>query len=337
MSPRFIRRRHRRQLLGIIVAGLVIFGMIVLAFVYEPYHTDASDKAFVLTIDGADFDLHCREATVGECLRKDGVVVMEYDRLVPEMTDVLTSGMHVIVRRALSVQVTNFVGEVQTIKTHGNKVADVLAEMQVVLSADQRVDPDVNTWLQNDMSIHLYAEREEKYQRTVDIAFATKTIKDPTLVIGKQKVVTAGQKGEKEETYRLIYSGDELKEKTLLSSTVVKDPVTEVVHLGTKAPEGEEVIETGKASFYSPSLEGGRTASGEILHQAQMVAAHKTLPFGTLVRVTNTTNNRSVVVRIIDRGPYVAGRVIDLSAGAFSEIATLSSGLASVRLAVLKE
>lgn len=70
------------------------------------------------------------------------------------------------------------------------------------------------------------------------------------------------------------------------------------------------------ASWYGPGFHGRQTANGERFDQNEMTAAHKTLPFGTWVRVTNRATGRSVVVRINDRGPYVGGRAIDLSRGA---------------------
>lgn len=88
----------------------------------------------------------------------------------------------------------------------------------------------------------------------------------------------------------------------------------------------------GKASWYA---EHGRTASGERMKPEARTAAHRSLPFGTLVRVENLRNGRAVVVRINDRGPFIKGRVIDLSRGAASEIGLVSSGTASVRLSVL--
>lgn len=72
----------------------------------------------------------------------------------------------------------------------------------------------------------------------------------------------------------------------------------------------------GKASWYGPGFHGRKTASGERFNQNAMTAAHKTLPLHSVVRVTNLANNESVVVRINDRGPYVRGRIIDLSKGA---------------------
>lgn len=88
--------------------------------------------------------------------------------------------------------------------------------------------------------------------------------------------------------------------------------------------------QTGKASFYSKKATGSRTASGERLHHDSLTCAHRTYPFGTMLRVTNPANNKSVVVRVTDRGPFRRGRIIDLSWGAAREIGMIAQGVASV-------
>jgi rare lipoprotein A len=91
----------------------------------------------------------------------------------------------------------------------------------------------------------------------------------------------------------------------------------------------------GWASWYGPGFHGNRSASGEIYNQNQLTAAHRSLPFGTQVRVTNLNNNTSVIVRINDRGPFVRGRIIDLSTAAARVLGMMGSGVAPVRLEVL--
>jgi rare lipoprotein A len=93
----------------------------------------------------------------------------------------------------------------------------------------------------------------------------------------------------------------------------------------------------GIASWYGPGFNGNRSASGEIYNQNAMTAAHRSLPFGTKVVVTNLNNGRSAVVRINDRGPYVRGRVIDLSAAAARVLGIMDSGIAPVQVQVLGE
>jgi rare lipoprotein A len=109
---------------------------------------------------------------------------------------------------------------------------------------------------------------------------------------------------------------------------------TELVYRYIKSKEGHKF---GKASYYSDSLEGHGTASGVPYRAAELTAAHLTLPFGTVVRVTNLANGKSVDVRINDRGPYVTGRSIDLSKTAFGTIASLGSGIIYIEYEIITQ
>ena len=95
------------------------------------------------------------------------------------------------------------------------------------------------------------------------------------------------------------------------------------------------VAEQGKASFYADKYHGRTTASGERFSQQAATAAHLKLPFGTRVNVTNIANNKSVVVRINDRGPYIRGRIIDLSKAMFKKIADPKVGVIDVSVTVI--
>ena len=95
-------------------------------------------------------------------------------------------------------------------------------------------------------------------------------------------------------------------------------------------------VEVGLASWYGREFHGRPTASGERFDMHDLTAAHRTLPFGTRVKVTNLTNGQSVVVRINDRGPLKPGRVIDLSYAAAKQLDMIEAGTARVRLEVLE-
>jgi rare lipoprotein A len=99
-----------------------------------------------------------------------------------------------------------------------------------------------------------------------------------------------------------------------------------------KKAAGTQVASRGIASFYT---EGTQTASGEKFNTNELTAAHPTLPFGTRLRVTNVASGRSVTVRINDRGPYVAGRVVDVSYAAAETLGMVGGGVAKVKLDVV--
>ena len=94
-------------------------------------------------------------------------------------------------------------------------------------------------------------------------------------------------------------------------------------------------IQTGKASFYADKFEGSLTASGEKYRHSKLTAAHKTLPFGTKIRVTNQANQLSVEVIVNDRGPYVENRIVDLSRSAAERLGFINQRLAEVTLEVI--
>jgi rare lipoprotein A len=100
--------------------------------------------------------------------------------------------------------------------------------------------------------------------------------------------------------------------------------------------QGDSVL-TGKASFYAKKFEGRRTACGEIFSNKKLTAAHKTLPFGTMVRVTNLKNEKSVIVTINDRLPKKSKRSIDLSFAAADELGFIKAGLAEVKIEIVRD
>ncbi len=102
------------------------------------------------------------------------------------------------------------------------------------------------------------------------------------------------------------------------------------------APPRRGYTETGTASYYAEEFHGRKTSSGEVYSRRRLTAAHRKLPFGTRLRVTNLANGRRVVVRVNDRGPFRKGRILDLSLAAARELGMVRAGLARVRIEVVK-
>ena len=118
---------------------------------------------------------------------------------------------------------------------------------------------------------------------------------------------------------------------------VSKSSVSGQVKKVSYSPVGAKAkfASAGVASYYGPGFHGRRTANGERFDMHAMTAAHRTLPFGTLVKVTNLSNGKLTVVRVTDRGPYVGNRVIDLSVAAAKQIGSTHSGVAQVSLEIV--
>lgn len=122
--------------------------------------------------------------------------------------------------------------------------------------------------------------------------------------------------------------------RSIVNVALVAAMATCVLISGSIVGDAAASTYNGYASWYGPGFQGRTTASGERFNQNALTAAHRSLPFGTRVRVTNRNNGRSVVLRINDRGPYHGHRIIDLSRGAASAIGMLKAGTAPVTLEV---
>ena len=116
------------------------------------------------------------------------------------------------------------------------------------------------------------------------------------------------------------------------SSSKAKKPPA----LNTKANIKHRKVMTGVSSFYAEDFHGKLTANGEVYDMYGLTAAHKTLPLNTIVRVTNLENNKSLILRINDRGPYVKGRILDCSYGAAKKLGFVNNGTAKVKIEVIE-
>ena len=125
-------------------------------------------------------------------------------------------------------------------------------------------------------------------------------------------------------------------EQVVLGKRKLKPVVINIKSSNEKVAQNYSSYETGKASYYAGKFNGRHTASGEVFSNNEFTAAHRTLPFGTKVRVVNIANGNNVEVTINDRGPYSGGRILDLSAAAFSSLDNLSRGIIEVELQVLE-
>jgi rare lipoprotein A (peptidoglycan hydrolase) len=145
-------------------------------------------------------------------------------------------------------------------------------------------------------------------------------------------------------TKNLVVKGRETTKGLKTTAVIAAKPVKKSgasgqVHKVSYAPASvkTQFISSGVASYYGPGFHGRRTANGETFNMHAMTAAHRTLPFGTKLRVTNLNNGQSTIVRVNDRGPYVGGRIIDLSVAAAKSIGSTHSGVAHVNIEVIRD
>lgn len=361
-SPRRRRRRWPRIALAVALVGALAGGG---AWWF------ASQADVTLAVDGRRISVQTRASTVGGVLRGENIALEAHDRVTPPLEAPIRDGSSIRVERARPVTL-ELNGAIRTVWTTGSTVDALLTELgledaqvvegdgplptegaavvlrrgnEVTLVVDgaERVfltqAPTVGELL-SDAGVALDADDEVAPGRdaalapaegaaavrveitrvqtdvTVEehpIGFSTTRRDDPSLLRGQVKTVQEGRSGLERVEYRLTTRNGEVVDRQVVDRTVVREPVDKIVAVGTKTTDSGG----GKASWFSG---------------APGTCAHRTLAFGTSISVTNTSNGKSVVCRVADRGPFIEGRVIDLSHDTFSQIASPGAGVISVRL-----
>lgn len=221
-------------------------------------------------------------------------------------------GSKITIERAPWVKVDD-AGTPTTYRTWTTTIKDLFAEKNIELGELDSVSPSLETPLLSDGTITITRVVETDIHETFTIPYTTKVEEDSSLGLGEVKVVEAGEKGIREKVYHVRRENGKEVSRKLLSDSVTRQPKNRVVKSG---------IQTGQATWYA-YFDGTK-------------AAHRTLPFGTKVNVTNLANGKSVVVSIVDRGPWLPGRIIDLTDEAFALLAPLGSGVITVKIAVVE-
>jgi len=279
---------------------------------------------------------------VENLLQEQGFILEPFDKISPGLKEPLAEGMQIVIARAFPVTITTDAGSFQHY-THATTVSGALQEFGILFAEGYYVEPELNA--------PVYPGKEIFFFRQV---FATDTIReqipytiekrmDNTVYKGRRNIIQEGKEGLKELNFRVVYAGGKELLREFIGEEVVAEPVPLIVAVGTKplpnppvmiASRGESV--EGMASWYGSEFHGRRTTSGEIFDQNAYTAAHSSLPFGTCVNVTFLKTGKSIVVRINDRGPNTAGRIIDLSRGAAEAIGLRPHGIGKVRIEVVE-
>lgn len=221
-------------------------------------------------------------------------------------------------------------GETTAVTTTLRTVSAALAAAGIEVGPDDIVEPGLDALVEDGATI--LVARVEQETITVDQAIPYETIERETdeLYRGDSRVAQAGVEGVRRITYRVTRVDGAETERDELSREVVAEPTPRIVEHGTKEyPPGVNGMDEGLASYYGcgDGFDGQRTASGEVFDDQAMTAAHRTLPFGTIVTVESHETGRTVQVRINDRGPAAwTGKLIDLSCAAMIELAGVTDG-----------
>lgn len=274
-------------------------------------------KDVVVVINGERRTERVTGRTVDEVL-KELSVVSRGALIAPAPGTRVDPGEEIVVAQSVGATVA-YDGITQQVRTNVLTAGGLLRQLGVVLGPYDRVEPNILAYPSEGSTIKVVRVNQAVEKLHSKIAFTRQTEQSSTLELGIRKVSKAGVEGIRESTYRILYEDGKVKSRTFLGATTVREPSAEVTLVGTFKPalKAASHNQTGKASWY---------------HQPGLMAAHRSLPFGTVVRVTNLANGKQVTVTIRDRGPYIDGRVIDLSDTAFKQLSPISRGVLNVKI-----
>lgn len=253
--------------------------------------------------------------TVEALVKEKGILLEEGDSIFPDKNSTLTSGIKISIihQKQFSLEVDQ---KKEQFSTYEKTVENALYERKIVLGEDDIVEPVLESSLSDKSEIKITRVVISEETEETSIPFKTETKEDNELSWRKKEIKQKGEKGILETRLRIArHDGKEVK-RTILSKTITKEPVTEIEVQGTYVKTGKS--HSGGASWYA--------------HTGTLAAANPWLPFGSYVKVTNTANGKSVIVKINDRGPFGGGRIIDLDKVAFQEIASLGEGVVNVKM-----
>jgi uncharacterized protein YabE (DUF348 family) len=255
--------------------------------------------------------------TVAEVLQELSVV-SQGALIAPPPDTPVGPGDEVVVAQSVQTTVIHD-GKSQPVRTNVLTAGGLLRQLGVVLGPHDRVEPNILSYPSEGSTIKVVRVNQALETLHSKINYKTQTEPTDKLELGIRKVKHAGVEGVKAARYRILYEDGKVKSRTFLGSEVVRQPTNQITLVGTFRPvlKASNSSQNGKASWYT---------------QPGLMAAHRNLPFGTVVRVTNLANGKHVTVTIRDRGPYVDGRVIDLSDTAFNQLSPTSSGVLNVKV-----
>ena len=271
-----------------------------------------------LVLDGKPQTVIAHGLTVGEALKDLGLVPGHKDHLYPTAATSLRPGTEIFVRNAVHAKL-RVDGRLRDVVSSADTVGNLLKQAGVAVGPHDYVFPSISAEPKDGMWLRVVRVRREIVTRHVDIPFRSVTQRDSSMESGVRKVVQQGSEGSRLERFRVVLEDGKRVSSQLLESKVIRPARDYIVRVGTKEPtfKGGGGSQTGDASWFR--------ADG-------LVAAHRSLPIGSVVKVTDVDTGKSVTVRINQRGPYVDGRIIDLSSDAFSRLAPLGTGTIHVRV-----
>jgi len=317
----FLKTIARRKLVKLAVLVFLVvfsaFGITKAGWFSDDDWNDIEEPFMILVEEnGISQTALAHNETVAQFLSRNQIEIAEKDFIFPEKDRVIFPGMKLIIKQAIPVRI--FVdGQEREIQTLGQRVKQVLEEAGIVLGQLDKIEPQLNDPIFSGMEITITRINKGKIKVEEEIDFETIEKENDKLAWRKRKVKQEGERGVREVVYEVTYENGKEKKRKKISSLVIKDPVPEIIEVGTKIEVGK--VKKGLASWYA--------------YTGTMACASRMFPKGTWLRVTNLQNQKQVIVVVNDYGPARGtGKMIDLDKVAFEKLANLSQGVIEVKV-----
>lgn len=314
----------------LITGTLVITAAVTVASGFIPKNTVTifTDEGFI--------EIKTNKTKVEDILQEANITLADNHKVFPKIGEELVTNF-VTIKEGATVRL-KVDGKDMQVLTWAETVQDFLEEQKVTLKGSDKVNIPLERTLKSAQEIHVIRVAKEIVTAEEALPSFNYHYYDARLPLGTQRVYKQNVDGVKEITYKVTYEDGVEVARKKLEEKVISEPIHGIVHQNSRelaSRSSREYAVVGIASYYGDKFHGRRTANGEIYDKNAMTAAHRTLPFGTIVEVTYLRTGKSVVVRINDRGPFIEGRIIDLSEGAAREIGLRPYGIGDVRVRVI--
>jgi uncharacterized protein YabE (DUF348 family) len=275
----------------------------------------SSEKTIILSDNGFKKNFKTSALNIEEFLKNENISLNDKDLVFPEKSAILLPNATVEIQRAKKI-IVSIDKEKKELYGFKKNIGEIIIENNLDIREEDIVKPERATFAYNNEEVKITRVeiKEEIIKKSIE--FKTIEKEDDKLSWRTKKVETEGEKGIKEIKYEVAYHDGKEVNRKIKETVVTKEPVDKVVTQGTYVKLGK--THTGLASWYA--------------HTGTMSAANPWLPMGSYVKVTNKDNGKSVIVKINDRGPFGANRIIDLDKVAFEKIASLGQGVTNVKM-----
>ncbi|MEA3323475.1 MAG: G5 domain-containing protein [Patescibacteria group bacterium] len=316
MHKRIKRKKRRKYIYFSVVIVVIVMG--VLFFQRDSHvfaRTNNIENVKIVDDGKISYLYDIKAKNIQNVLDEYNNNLSEEDRIFPNRDKKVFSGDIITIDREkkLTVKVD---GEEQVFETFGDKIAYVLDVNNVELDENDIIVPNGDTMISDDIEAEITRVEFKEELVTKKIPFETVLKKDDKVNFLKKYTDQEGKNGSKELVYKVAYHNGQEVDRKMEEERIIKEAVDEVVVQGTKVKLGKK--HGGACSWYA--------------HTGTLSAANPWLPKGSYVKVTNKANGKSVIVQINDRGPFVAGRIVDLDKVAFQQIASLGAGVIDVKM-----